>query len=79
MNCGCPAFGDGCVTITVLDAAPPVAGELVTRLRTVYDDEIAETGLPVTAEELVFGVLLEHTSFAEPTAPLPARAGAPLV
>ncbi|HYZ38055.1 MAG TPA: SEC-C metal-binding domain-containing protein [Pseudonocardiaceae bacterium] len=62
---------DGYVSITVLEAAPPVAGELVARLRTVYDEEIAEPGLPVTAEELVLGVLLEHRSaFAEPAAPL---------
>lgn len=61
----------GLVTITVLDPAPPAPDELVTRLRTVYDDEIAEPGLPVTAEELVLGILLDHRiAFAEPTAPL---------
>lgn len=67
----------GMVTVTVLDATPPVIGELAAQLRAVYDDEIDEPGLPVTAEELVLGVLLEHprlpgrhSAFAEPTAPL---------
>jgi len=63
--------GGGIVTITVLDAAPLVAGELVARLRTVYDDEVAEPWLPVTVEELVLGVLLDdRTALAEPAAPL---------
>lgn len=61
----------GVVTITVLDAAPPAASELVTRLRAVYDDEVAEPWLPVSVEELVFGVLLDNrAAFAEPAAPL---------
>lgn len=63
--------GGGVVTIIVLDAAPPVASELVAQLRTVYDDEVAEPWLPITVEELVLGVLLDHhAALAEPTAPL---------
>ncbi len=61
----------GVVTITGLDAAPPAMGELVTQLRAFYDNEVADPGLPVTAEELVLGVLLDHrAAFAKPTAPL---------
>ncbi|MGH3844558.1 MAG: hypothetical protein ACRDS0_24395, partial [Pseudonocardiaceae bacterium] len=61
----------GIVTITVPDAAPPVASALVAQLRTVYDNEFAAPGQPVTAEELVLGVLLENrAALAEPTAPL---------
>lgn len=63
--------GGGSVIITVLDAAPLVASELVARLRAVYDYEVAEPWLPITVEELVLGVLLDHrTALAEPTAPL---------
>ncbi len=62
---------DAVVTITPLDDDPAVATELVALIRSVYDDAVAEPGLPVPAEALVLGALLrDPAAFAVPTAAL---------
>jgi hypothetical protein len=62
---------DNVVTITPLDDDPAVGAELVALIRSVYDDAVAEPGLPVPAEALVLGTLLRNpTAFAVPTAAL---------
>ena len=62
---------DGLVTLDTLAIAPSTDPVLVARLRTVYDDEVDEPGLPVTAEDLVLGLqLADQATFAEPQLPL---------
>lgn len=75
------AGGAGAITVTEHEWAGPdgwLAGvpagavlALVTLIRSVYDDEIAEPWLPVPAEDLVLGALLrDPAAFAAPVAPL---------
>lgn len=47
---------DGDVTLTELDAVPAAPLGLVDRLRGVYERELEEPGLPVTAENLLLGL-----------------------
>ncbi|MGH9282497.1 MAG: SEC-C metal-binding domain-containing protein, partial [Acidimicrobiales bacterium] len=62
---------EGTVDLSELAAEPAPDGVLASRLRAVYDTEVAEPGLPVSAEMLVLGLLAEdrHT-FADPRPPL---------
>jgi len=62
---------DGEVTISVLDAEPAAPAELVELLRAVYEAELDETRLPVSAEDIVIGMLhRDRTAFAQPRPPL---------
>jgi SEC-C motif len=62
---------DGSVAIAVLDEEPAAPPALVAAVREVYDAEVAETQLPVTAEQLVVGLLLrDRETFARPLPPL---------
>ncbi len=59
------------MTITPLGDDPAVGAELVALIRSVYDDAVAEPGLPVPAETLVLSALLrDPAAFARPTAAL---------
>lgn len=63
--------GDGQVTIEVLDEEPAPDAALVNRLRAVYDETVSEPRLPVSALDLLFGVLAEDpTTFSHPRLPL---------
>lgn len=62
---------DGTATIGVLPATPRIDDGLVAALRRVYDTEVAEPGLPVSAEDLILGLLAaDRDAFAQPQAPL---------
>ena len=62
---------DDTLLIVELADAPRIEDELVARLRAVYDRAIEEAGLPVTARELVLGLLVQDpTTFARPRAPV---------
>jgi len=65
------ATAAGEVTISVLDSAPVAPQGLVATLRAVYDVEVEEPWLPVTAEEIVLGMLhQDRAAFVEPRPPL---------
>lgn len=70
---------DGAVELDVLDAEPDAPPGLVPALRGVYERELDEPGLPVTAESLLLGLLhADRSAFAQPRPPLAelaARAG----
>jgi hypothetical protein len=69
--------GEGAVTVEVLEEEPVAAPGLVELLRSVYDTEVAEPGLPVTAEMLVVGMLLRDPDvFTRPMPPLTELAAA---
>ncbi len=68
---------DGAVTVSALEDEPVAAPGLVEMLRSVYDAEVAEPGLPVTGEMLVVGMLLrDRDVFARPVPPLTELAAA---
>lgn len=68
---GVRATEDGEVAISVLGSEPAASPACVELLRVVYDAEVAQTGLPVTAENLALGMLCsERTAFARPRLPL---------
>jgi hypothetical protein len=61
------------VHIEALDSELPTDPELVARVRAVYDTEVAEGWMPVSAEEILLGLLVEDRAlFREPRAPLRA-------
>jgi hypothetical protein len=69
--------GDGAVTVTALAAEPATPPGLVDLLRSVYEAEVSEAGLPVAGEELVVGMLLrDRAAFAHPVPPLTELAAA---
>jgi hypothetical protein len=69
------AAGD--VDVSVLDEEPVAPPGLVETLRSVYDAEVAEPQLPVTAEALVIGLLLrDREAFARPVPPFTELAAA---
>jgi hypothetical protein len=71
------AAASGEVDVRVLDTEPAAPPELVTALREVYEAELEEPGLPVTAENLVLGVLYrDRSAFAGPRPPLTELAAA---
>ncbi len=58
------------VRIERLEARPAVDDQLVTRLRRVYESEIAETALPPLCTDLIFALLVDDpTTFDEPQLP----------
>lgn len=62
---------DGVVRLEQLAADPPFDDDLLRLLRSVYDEEVAEPWLPVSAEELVIGMLAEDKGvFNRPLPPL---------
>jgi len=62
---------DGTVQVERCSPEPAVDPALVGRVRGVYDAEVHEPWLPVTAEELVLGLLVEdRDTFARPQPPL---------
>lgn len=62
---------DGIVTLDTLPVTPPIDPALVERLRAVYDEEVDEPGMPVTAEDLVLGLqITDRSTFVVPRAPL---------
>jgi hypothetical protein len=62
---------DGTVMLSEADRDPEPDPALVARLRAVYDTEVAEPGVPVTAEALVLGLLAgDPDTFAQPVTPL---------
>ncbi len=68
---------DGTVALRETPREPDSDPALVARLRAVYDTEVAEPGLPVTAEALVLGLLADDPdTFAEPRPPLAALCAA---
>jgi hypothetical protein len=61
----------GVVTLTWLGEEPSPDPDLVAKVRAAYDAEVAEPGLPVDGEELIFGVLLDDpAAFSRPQASL---------
>lgn len=69
--------GEGEVTITVLDAEPVAPPGVVEALRAAYDAAVAEPWLPVSAEDLVIGMLhRDRDAFAVPMPPLTELAAA---
>jgi hypothetical protein len=63
----------GVVSIETLDSEPPLEAEIVDRVRAVYDAEVAESWMPVSAEEIILGLLAdERDLFGRPRAPLGA-------
>lgn len=59
------------MSLTPLDAEPAATDAAVASLRMVYDAEVAETWLPVSAEDLLVAVLAaDRTAFARPGPPL---------
>jgi hypothetical protein len=59
------------VSLEVLPDEPPVDAGLVRAVRTAYDREVDEPGLPVDGRDLVIGVLVDdRTAFAAPQASL---------
>lgn len=68
---------DGEVRVEVLAAEPVAPPGLVGALREVYDQELEEPGLPVSAEDLVLGMLYrDRSAFAQPRPPLTELAAA---
>jgi hypothetical protein len=62
---------DGLVSVDPTDLPPDADDTLVARVRRVYDREVEEPGLPVSAEELLLGLLLEDRgTFAAVRPPL---------
>ena len=62
---------DGEVALTVLDVEPTASDELIASVRAVYDAEVEEPWLPITAEDLLLAVLArDRTAFAHPVPPL---------
>ena len=62
---------DGMVRIEKLDADPLSDDDLVERLRHVYEDDIAEVGLPSLCTDLTFALLVDDpTTFDRPRLPL---------
>ena len=62
---------EGMIEVEPVDAEPALDDTLVAALRAAYDREVAESGLPATAEDLVLAVLLDRReSFGAPQAPL---------
>ncbi|HEY3238981.1 MAG TPA: hypothetical protein VGL92_05410, partial [Acidimicrobiia bacterium] len=62
---------DGTVELGETPSEPASDPALVARLRGVYDTEVADPGLPGTAEALVLGLLADDPdAFAEPRPPL---------
>jgi hypothetical protein len=69
----CVRLDGDVVHIEALDAEPPTDPELVGRVRAVYDAEVAEGWMPVSADEILLGLLIEDRDlFGEPRAPLTA-------
>ncbi|MDN5932841.1 MAG: SEC-C domain-containing protein, partial [Pseudonocardia sp.] len=69
--------GDGAVTVSVLDAEPIPAPGLMELVRSAYDTELDEPGLPVSAEDILLGVRLrDRTAFDRPGPPLDELAAA---
>lgn len=67
------ADADGEIRIDALPAAPTVEPELVATLSATYEQALGDSELPVTAEELAFGMLADDRhAFDEPCAPLAA-------
>lgn len=65
------AAADGEVTIEALTAEPEASPGLVEALRSRYDAELEEPGLPVPGEDIVAGLLYgDANAFAEPRPPL---------
>lgn len=59
------------VTIDVLDHDPPTDSTLVAQMRSAYDAEMAEPGLPVGIEDLLLGLCVgDRGLFATPQPPL---------
>jgi hypothetical protein len=59
------------VRMEVLAGIPPEDGDLVRRVRAVYDTEVEEPWMPVSAEEILLGLLADDRDlFAVPRAPL---------
>lgn len=68
---------DGDVTISVLDAEPVAPPEVVAHLRAVYDAAVGQSGQPVSAEDLVLGMLYrDRSTFAHARPPLTELAAA---
>jgi len=61
------------VSIEALDREPSLEPELVDRVRAVYDAEVADGWMPVSAEEIILGLLADDRDlFGRPRAPLGA-------
>ncbi len=59
------------VSFEVVDDEPVMEPDLVSALRAVYDREVDEPGLPVSAEDLVYGMLVDDPKvFSVPRLPL---------
>jgi hypothetical protein len=68
---------DAAVELTVLDDEPDAAPELVAAVRAAYDEQHAELGLPVAAEDLLVAlVVADREAFAQPRPPLAELAAA---
>jgi len=62
--------GNGLVTVEPC-AEPATDPELATRIRAIYDREVDETWLPMSAEELILGLLVEdRATFVAPQTPM---------
>ncbi|MGH2651150.1 MAG: hypothetical protein ACRDHK_08080, partial [Actinomycetota bacterium] len=62
---------DQAIAIEVLDAEPEVDPSSVTRVRSVYDAEVEEPGLPVSGEDILLGLLADdRDEFAVARPPL---------
>lgn len=62
---------DGEIDLEPLAASPSVDADLVAMVRRVYDETVEEPQLPVSGEELVFGLLAaDRAIFAAPRPPL---------
>lgn len=67
----------GAVTITVLDAEPALTPDLTAALRVAYDAEVDEPWLPISAEDLIVGMLhRDRAAFAQARPPLTELAAA---
>lgn len=65
------ADADGEIRIDALPAAPTVEPDLVATLSASYQQALGDSELPVTVEELAFGILADDRhAFDEPRAPL---------
>lgn len=62
---------EGVVSLERLHDPPPLDEDLVSLVRSVYDDEVAEADLPVSGRQLVLGMLArDRNVLARPRAPL---------
>lgn len=62
---------DGVVRLTHLDPEPTATDGQVELVRAVYDEHVSEPGLPVSAKDLILGVLVrDPAAFAQPVPPL---------